>query len=94
MNINNKDYTYISTLVNKSFENMIIDINNHKNYILENIKSYYLDNNNLNKKILEKKLINNNYYYIDYANNLIYNKKANLVGKINNDNYVFDINNF
>lgn len=94
MNINNQDYTYISTLVNKSFENIIIDINNHKNKVLENIKLYYLDNNNnLNKTVLEKKFINNNYYYIDASNNLIYNKKADIVGKINNNNYVFDIKN-
>lgn len=93
MNINNQEYMYLSTLINNTFNNIMIDINNQKNNILENLKDYFNENSKKknNKVILQKKLINNKYYYLDNINNLIYNHEASIVGKIIDNNYHIDI---
>tara|TARA_Y100000590_G_C15028411_1_gene754101 strand:+ start:120 stop:410 length:291 start_codon:yes stop_codon:yes gene_type:complete len=89
-NQHQQDYDYINLIINNIFDNIINDLTNYKHNMLNNIyKFIYINNNNNinNTNILEKQEINKDIYYIDKKNKIIYNKKANIVGEIKNNNF-------
>ena len=83
--MNNIDY--LNNLIENIFKNINIDLNNQKKFMLSNIDRMYNVEQKKSDKILEKKEINNNIYYIDYENKTIYNNQCLVVGEIIDNNY-------
>ena len=77
----------LNNLIENIFKNINIDLNNQKKFMLSNIDRMYNVEQKKSDKILEKKEINNNIYYIDYENKTIYNNQCLVVGEIIDNNY-------
>lgn len=77
----------LNNLIENIFNNINVDLNNQKKFMLSNIDRIYNVEKKKSDKILEKKEINNNIYYIDYDNKTIYNNECLVVGEIIDNNY-------
>ena len=79
-NVSNCDI-FVNNLINSKLEKINKEFINLKFELTNFIKD------NINKILLEKKIINNNLYYIG-NNNKIYDINANIVGNVKDNNYI------
>lgn len=88
---NNQNYDYLELMIDTSFNNLRDEIDNQKKHIKSNIKKLLnINKNNFNtEKVLEKIKYNNNIYYLDNEENLIYNTEAVIIGEIKDKKYNF-----